>query len=463
MKKAKTSLVGYYAFAFPAEKMKERIDNAKKALEAQGVEVNFCGYFSDHDEESIKKVKDRLDSSAFDSSSITLVVAAWMESPPVFRVLANHKHVPILMWTISGYRTGNPKDGLISPGDCAGSTGLNFSFMEFGYKHLALYDIVDIPSRAKEAADFIKFAEALKTLKNTRVCSIGYADMHLYPLMYNGNTIMKYTGVHVDNIDFYDVWLQMQKVTEKEAEEFIKDFKTKVCYEKEPNKRDFDTLAKSYLAINKIIEEKDYKGLTLKCIYGMSRTMNFSPCMIQSLIADRIDTICECDVYGMLNLVIIRALTGKVGVFQEFMEFYKNSMLTAICGFAPFSLCDEKCVKVQGHSWGGAGGIMNISKLKQGRITLTKMYEVKGEMHMHAVTGNSKVPERWQEDGWEDHKGPNYPAMEITLDTDLNDFQKYIAGQHYIVSYGDNTEIFERFCQFTGIKFNRHKEIDFKY
>ena len=45
MKKAKTSLVGCYAFAYPAEKMKETIDNAKKALEAQGVEVNFCGYY----------------------------------------------------------------------------------------------------------------------------------------------------------------------------------------------------------------------------------------------------------------------------------------------------------------------------------------------------------------------------------------------------------------------------------
>jgi hypothetical protein len=165
----------------------------------------------------------------------------------------------------------------------------------------------------------------------------------------------------------------------------------------------------------------------------------------------------------MLNLVIIRALTGKVGVFQEFMEFYQNSMLTAICGFAPFSLCDEKCVKVQGHAWGDAGGIMNISKLKQGRITLSKMYEVKGEMHMHVVTGNSRIPERWQEDGWENYQGPDYPAMEITLDSDLETFKEQIAGQHYIVSYGDNTNIFKRYCRFTNIKYNRYDEIDFSY
>lgn len=463
MKKVKTSLIGCYAFAYPKDIMQKRIDNARKALEAEGIEVNFCGYFSDHDEKSIREVKEKLDNTSFDSSSITLVVAAWIESPPVFRVLANHKHMPILMWTIAGYRTENPEEGLISPGPCAGSTGLNFSFMEFGYKHYALYDIVDNPSRVKEAADFIKFADALKKLRNTRICSVGYSDMNLYPLMYNGNTIMKYTGVHVDNIDFHDVWLEMQKVSDKEAEDFIRDFKTKVCFENQPSQRDFEILAKTYLAINKIVEEKDYKGITLKCIYGMSRTMNFSPCMIQSLLADRIDTICECDVYGLLNLVIIRALTGKIGVFQEFMEFYKNSFLTAICGFAPFSLCDENCVKVQGHAWGEAGGIMNVSKLKQGRITLSRLYEVKGEMHMHCVTGNSKLPERWQEDGWENHQGPNYPSMEIVLDTDLKDFQKYIAGQHYIVSYGDNLEIFERYCNFTGIKFNKHKEIDFKY
>ena len=93
MKKTKTSLVGFFAYAYPEQKCKEKI-NARRALEEAGVEVNFCGYFTDHDENSQKKVKGLLDKTAFDSTSITLVVAAWCESPPVFRVIADHLHLP---------------------------------------------------------------------------------------------------------------------------------------------------------------------------------------------------------------------------------------------------------------------------------------------------------------------------------------------------------------------------------
>lgn len=61
---AKTSLIGFYAYAYPEAKMKERIDNAVASLKEEGVEVNFIGYVSDRDEESIKKAKEKLEKTA---------------------------------------------------------------------------------------------------------------------------------------------------------------------------------------------------------------------------------------------------------------------------------------------------------------------------------------------------------------------------------------------------------------
>lgn len=182
----KTSLIGFFAYAYPEVKMKDRIDEAVKALQNRGVEVNFIGYVTDHDEASQIAAKEKLDKTAFDSDCITIVVSAWVESPPMVRVISNHLHLPILMWSLAGYRT---EAGLIAPAGAAGATGFNFALKVFGAKHVSLYDMVDKGMRVDEAVDFIKFAAALKRLKNTRVGTIGYADMNLYPLMYDGNLI----------------------------------------------------------------------------------------------------------------------------------------------------------------------------------------------------------------------------------------------------------------------------------
>lgn len=456
---AKTSLIGFYAFSYPKEKMNKRVDETVKALKEKGIEVNFIGCVVDHDEESIKKAKEKIDKTAFDSSSITLVISGWTESPPVIKVISNHLHLPILMWSLAGYRT---EAGLISPAGAAGATGLNLALKIFGAKHISLYDVVDNGLSTDAAVDFLKFAESIKNLRNTRIVSIGYADMNLYPLMYDGNMIKKFTGIHVDNIDLLDVKLLMDKISEKEILSFIKDFESRICYVGKPSKQDLEILARSYIAINKIIDEKEYKAITLKCVLGMSKVMNFYPCVLESLMGDKVDTICECDIPGLVVQVTIKELTGEKAIFQEFYEFYENSMLVGACGFAPFSLCNEKCVKIQGHEWEKAGSLMNVSKLKTGKVTMVKLYAVNGQMHMHLVTGMAKTPERWQEDGW-DGKGPMLPSLEIELDSNMEEFQKSVAGQHYIVAYGDITTLMKRYCRFMGIRFNEHDQIDFNY
>lgn len=141
-------------------------------------------------------------------------------------------------------------------------------------------------------------------------------------------------------------------------------------------------------------------------------------------------------------------------MFLEFFEFYEGSVLMASCGFAPFSLCKGDCIKVKGHDWGGAGGLMNVSELKTGKVTIINLSVKNGEMRMHLVTGNAKTPESFQEEGWKDGKGPKIPSLEIELDKDMGDFQENIAGPHYIIAYGDISELMERYCKFTGIRFN---------
>ena len=73
---------------------------------------------------------------------------------------------------------------------------------------------------------------------------------------------------------------------------------------------------------------------------------------------------------------------------------------------------------------------------------------------MQALTGTSKIPEKFQEEGWLDHKGPKTPSLEIILDTDIEKFKEKIIGPHYIIVYGNRMGAINSFRKYSGIELN---------
>jgi len=65
--------------------------------------------------------------------------------------------------------------------------------------------------------------------------------------------------------------------------------------------------------------------------------------------------------------------------------------------------------------------------------------------------------------GWWNGKGQKLPSLEVSIEGDMDEFKEYVEGQYYIISYGDYYKLLERYCKFTGIRFNEHKSIDFNY
>ena len=447
----KTSLIGFYSYAHPKDKMNSRIDKTVSSLRTGGVDVNFIGYVADHDKSSVGAAKKKLAETIGDSTSITLIISGWTESPSILKVIGDFLHLPILVWSLSGYYVDS---NLISPAGAAGASLLKQALTNIGTKHITIYQRVGEDLDVEAAINFLKFFNSLKKFRNTSIASIGYACSDLYPFMYDGNVIKKFTGIHVDNLDLLEVKLLADKVKDIEIKNFIYKFKEKVCFVSEPSSKDLEMLARYSIAIDKIIDENNYKGITLKCGSGAGKMLGFTPCMLLSIIGDKVEAICECDVYGLLAQVIIHELTGTKAMFLEFFEFYKKSILMASCGFAPLSLCKEDCIKVYGHDWGDAGGLMNVSELKTGRVTLINLHVEDGKMCMHLVTGNAKIPENFQEEGWDYGKGPKIPSLEIEIDGDMKEFQDNIAGPHYIVAHGDITEPIKLYCKFTDIKLN---------
>jgi len=445
-----TAIIGFYSHAHSAERMKKRIDNAVKQIEDYSPGLDFLGYVSDHCKLDENNLKDKLNKNISQYDNILFILAGWVESTAIINILSDCSHKPLIVLSLAGYYTDN---GLIAPAGAAAASLLRPTLEDLNIEYEIIYQNINEPIKVDAIVNNTLVNKAIRLLKNTKIASIGYACSNLYPFMYDGSLIKTAFGVHVDNIELLEIKQLADKVTQDAIKNFTNDFMEKVCFKSDYKQSDIRLLGKYVVALVKIIEENDYKGITIKCGSGPGALLGFTPCIILSYISKYAEVICEGDVYGLLLQVIIKTLTGNETLFLEIFEFYKDRVLMACCGHAPFSFCKGKKVLACSHDWDGSGGIMNISELKTGIITLSSLYKKNGKFFLYSTTANARNPEKFQEEGWKNEGGPKIPALEIKLDQDLKEFQNNIYSPHFIISYGDITENLKKYCQLSNIEF----------
>jgi len=158
----------------------------------------------------------------------------------------------------------------------------------------------------------------------------------------------------------------------------------------------------------------------------------------------------ENDALGSVTQLIVKNLTGQIGAYLEFYEFMEDRVLAGVPDFVPAEVVDGP-VTVHPTSFGGfAEGILNVSKVKTGRLTMFRLSFTGGRYVMHIVTGEGVCPRRWEEAGWLP-PAPQLPSLEIVLDTPVEEFADKVLSQHYIICYGDHSQLMRDYCRITGI------------
>ena len=446
----KVTLIGLYSHAHPEDISKDRINSTVSMIKKQGIEVNFLGSVRDHDDFLAGKIRKKLADTIGNSCCIILVYSGWSESTGILNIITNYLHLPLIIWSLAGYKL---KAGLIAPAAAAGASLLRNTLDSMNAKYRCIYDSIDSEENIKDVIRYIDLFSSLREFRNTKIASIGYSCSNLYPFMYDGALIKAKTGIHVDNLELLELKVLAEEMTEKETGTFKKEFTEKYNPDKRLSSSEIDILSKYYIAALKLIEKNGYKGISIKCGSGPGKFLGFTPCMLLSLLGEKVNAICEGDVYGLLAQTIISRLTGLKPTFLEVFEFYKDSVLMASCGFTPFSLCKKDCIEIYQHDWDGCGGLMNISRLKTGEITIFNFFVRNGNLEMHVFLGEGNTPEKFQEEGWQEYKGPMIPALDISIDTSIDAFKDNIAGPHYLILHGNHIEIIENYCRFSGIEF----------
>ncbi|MGW8144598.1 MAG: hypothetical protein ACWGN2_09400 [Anaerolineales bacterium] len=440
--------VGFSSFGFygyPLEVIAERGREAADALRQMGIQVTETDPMTGFDD--VQRGLEQLAGKEYDA--IIACVIAWTETPVIVGILRDYLHLPILMWGRGGY-TVNGR--LVSPAAQAGTSAALDALKLLGANLKYIYDYPDTPMSLDKVRDFCMAAKTVKILAHSRIGMMGYADMGLYSLMFDGLQVRKKLGVEVESYDMLEIEQAMQKLPADMVEGKISEWQSSWDFEQPVAPPILERVARLTLVLNDKIEQRGYLAASTKCVYGVTKYMGCTACMAQSMLGDKAHFVCENDVPGMITQTMLGLLTGQSTTFVEMYEYFPDRLLTGVCGFVPTSFIEGGKVSVRGHTWGGSsGGIVNTGQMKTGTITLARISLHGDGYRMHVLTGEGVKPRSWEELGWAP-PAPNFPSLEIIPDGGVEDFAQKALAQHYAMVYGDHRQKLVDLCELLDIE-----------
>ncbi|MBO5906965.1 MAG: hypothetical protein J6Q85_02285 [Clostridia bacterium] len=444
----KAAFVGFGEVNTPKELIINKCRAAEEGLIGEGMElISVYPITDDYEEKDIKKAVETLRGKEFDT--LILCVAGWIPTHAVVKVAEHFRDKPMVLFGLCGWIEG---DRLVTTADQAGTSALRKTFYDLGYNFKYVYDIIGLPSRTKKVYDYALAASAAAKLRHARCGMAGYRDMNLYGTLYDGGSLKRVVGPEIETFEMLELFQRYEKITDAEKQAVVDECMSKWHFKKPANPESMKLAAGYYLACKEICDERGYEAISLKDVDGMKKLLGFPPAPVFMLLSDEagLCTVPENDSLGSVTQLMVKYLTGQCAFYLEFYEFFTDRVLAGVPDYVPAEVTVDG-VEVMPAAFGELSeGILNVSRVKPGKVTLCRLTSIDGEYYMHMVVGDAIAPRKWEEAGWT-QPAPQLPGLEILL-PDTEDFTDKVMCQHYVVSYGDNSEKIKNLCDILGIE-----------
>jgi len=450
MKNITVGFVGFGEVNTPREIIEKKCSAARAALAGLGVTLLETAPVSDDPAgNDVRRAVQELYAKRIDA--LVVCVAGWIPTHAVINITSEFKHLPMLLWGLAGYYEGGR---LITTADQAGTTAVRKTMEDLGYRFSFVYDCPGKPPKLDAIKDFLLAVSTTHALQHSKVGMMGYRDMNLYATLYDGVSLKKALGVEIEIFDMLDMVQRAERVTAADVQAVVEMVKRTWKFERPAEPETLEKSARYYLAIKTIIEERRYDAVSLIDVDGMKKLLQLPPAMIFMLIANELNlpTTPENDTLGSVTQLIVRGLTGQAAPYFEFYEFMEDRLLVGVPDYVPAAVVDGDMLVRPTRFGSFSEGILNVSKVKTGPVTLARFLPHGQGYVVHAVTGEAVTPRSWEEAGWKP-PAPQLPSLEIILDTPVEAFADKVACQHYILSYGDTTPQLKAFCKLNQFAF----------
>ena len=441
--------MGFGEVNTPREFIDQRCAAAAKLLEQEGLELVVTAPVSD-DPDGKEAARARCELAVHDFDVLILCVAGWIPSWAVIRVIESFKHKPMILWGLSGWQEG---DRFVTTADQAGTTALRQPMADMGY---TFKYVVTYRGQKPSLNGVLRYAEAARAaalLKTARIGMVGYRDMQLYGTQYEGVSLKAKIGTEIEHFDLLEISQMMATVGENEVARLAEQLKTRWRFVKAPRPGTVENSIRLFLAFKNKIQSRNYQGFSFSDVDGVKKLLKFAPAGSLTLLHDEMEicSIPENDSLGAVTQLIVKYLTGQAAAYLEFYEFLENGALMGVPDYVPAEIV-EGPVTVMPNAFGDFGeGLLNVSKLKTGKVTLCRLGYTRSEYVLHLVTGTARIPAKWEEAGWAP-PAPQLPSLEIVFDSPVEDFVQGVMAQHYILSYGDHRSRLKELCAILGVQ-----------
>jgi L-fucose isomerase-like protein len=448
--KMKIGFVGFGEVNSPRELIVEKCERARRSLEAFGLEVIATGPVSD-DPLGADEERARRDLEGKDFELLVVCLAGWIPSHSVIDVISPFSHKPMVLWGLTGYYD---QGRLVTTADQAGTTAVRDTMDALGLRFQYVYDTPDEPyCAAQKVFSFARVVHAAALLRRSRVGMMGYRDMRLYATLVDGVSLRRVVGAEVDVFETLEIVQGMERQSLDAVKAVADRLRAEWQFEQPVALEAIEKPIRMYLAVMDKVKERGYQAISLIDVDGVKKLLHFPPGLVLTLLANygEVASIPENDGLGAVTQLIVRYLTGQVGAYFEFYEFFKDRVLVGVPDFVPAEVVDGPVMARLAKFGDLADGVLNVSKIKTGQVTLCRLASRGDQYRMHIVTGQAVTPRKWEEAGWA-QPAPQLPGLEVILDTPVDDFAQKVLGQHYILSYGDRRKEITDLCGLLGIK-----------
>ena len=447
----KAGFVGFGEVNSPQDLIKRKCLAAQQALQERNIELISTEPVTDDPErkDEMRAVADLLRE---DFDFLVVCVAGWIPSHTVIDVIQHFSHKPMVLWGLTGYMDG---DRLVTTADQAGTTALRDPMDALGFRFRYIYDTIDAPyAGADQVKRFGEVARAISLLKHAKIGFMGYRDMTLYATLVDGASLRRVIGPDIEVFQMLEVVQKMDALDPGEIAAVVAELKDEWTFEAPIPDSTLETGVRMYLAVMEKVAERGYEAISLVDVDGVKKLLHFPPAMPLLLLADKgsVASIPENDGLGAVTQLIVRYLTGQVGAYLEFYEFFADRLLMGVPDYVPSEVVNGPVRVLPWPGFGGLqDGILNVSKVKTGKATICRLASRGDKYTMHIVHGEAVTPRKWEEAGWEP-PAPRLPSIEFIPECSVDKFAQQVFGQHYILAYGDHRQVLENLCMLLGIE-----------
>ena len=450
-RKIRAGFVGFGEVYSPREMIEQKCLEARQALEARDMELVATAPVSD-DPERVDELRAIEELSRQDFDLLVVCVAGWIPSHTVIDVISHFAHKPMVLWGLTGHRENGR---LVTTAGQAGTTALRDPMEALGFNFKYVYDTVDAPyAAADKVKAFGEVARATSLLKQAKIGFMGYRDMTLYGTLVDGVSLRRVVGPDIEVFQMLEVVQTMDSLDRARVSEVVAELKGEWTFEQPVPDSALETGVRMYLAVMEKVAERGYEAISLVDVDGVKKLLHFPPALPLLLLADKggVASIPENDGLGAVTQLIVRYLTGQVGAYLEFYEFFTDRLLMGVPDYVPSEVVDGPVRVLPWPGFGGLkDGILNISQVKTGEATICRLASRGDRYTMHIVHGEAVSPRSWEEAGWLP-PAPQLPSIEFIPDCTVDEFAQKVYGQHYIIAYGDHRQKLADLCQLLGIK-----------